>query len=69
MRKICNVLSFRQSLLLPITLMILSAQESGHARAVARALNGALEASRNPEQTLDAFGNGLGKRNSRATIC
>lgn len=30
------------------------------ARAVARALNGALEASSNPEQTLDAFGNGLG---------
>jgi hypothetical protein len=35
-------------------------QESGSARAVARALNGVLEASRNPEQTLDAFGKGLG---------
>jgi two-component system sensor histidine kinase UhpB len=36
-------------------------QESGSARAVARALNGALEASRNPEQTLEAaFGKGLG---------
>ncbi|MET4149046.1 MULTISPECIES: histidine kinase [unclassified Bradyrhizobium] len=81
MRKLWNGLSFRQRLLLPIALMILSAlvsgsvallvfspdqfeyeneQESGAARAVARALNLALEASRNPEQTLDAFSNGLG---------
>ncbi|WP_130230631.1 hypothetical protein [Bradyrhizobium sp. Leo121] len=81
MQKIWNVLSFRQRLLLPIALMILSAlasgavallifspdqfeyeneQESGSARAVARALNGALTASLNPEQTLDAFGKGLG---------
>ena len=81
MHKIWNGLSFRQRLLLPIALMILSAlvsgavallvfspdqleyqneQESGAARAVARALNGALEASRNPEQTLAAFSNGLG---------
>jgi len=80
-RKIWNVLSFGQRLLLPIALMILSAlasdavallvfspdqfeyeneQESGSARAVARALNGALEVSRNPEQTLAAFGKGLG---------
>jgi hypothetical protein len=35
-------------------------QESGSARAVARARNVALGASRNPEQTLDAFGKGLG---------
>ena len=35
-------------------------QEAGSARAVARALNGALAASNNPEQTLDAFGGGLG---------
>ncbi|WP_246207570.1 hypothetical protein [Bradyrhizobium rifense] len=35
-------------------------QESRAALAVARALNGALEASRNPEQTLAAFVNGLG---------
>lgn len=81
MHKMWNGLSFRQRLLLPIALMILSAlvsgavallvfspdqfeyeneQESGSARAVARALNGALEASRNPEQTLAAFGKGLG---------
>jgi two-component system, NarL family, sensor histidine kinase UhpB len=80
-RKIWNVLSFRQRLLLPVALMILSAvasgavalfvfspdhfeyeneQESGSVRAVARALNGDLEASRNPEQTLAAFGKGLG---------
>jgi len=80
-RKLWNGLSFRQRLLLPIALMILSAlvsgavallvfspdqfeyeneQESGSARAVAKALNGALQASRNPEQTLVAFGNGLG---------
>lgn len=81
MHKIWNVLSFRQRLLLPIALMILSAlvsravallvfspdqfeyeneQESGAARAVARALNVAMEASYNPEQTLDAFGKGSG---------
>ena len=35
-------------------------QESGSARAVAGTLNGALTASLNPEQTLVAFGKGLG---------
>ena len=85
MHKMWNGLSFRQRLLLPIALMILSAlvsgavallvfspdqfeyeneQESGSARAVARALNGALEASLNPEQTLVAFGMGLGNAES-----
>jgi two-component system, NarL family, sensor histidine kinase UhpB len=79
--RVWNDLSFRQRLLLPIALMILSAlasgvialfvfspdqfeyeneQEAGSVRAVARALNGALEASHNPEQMLDAFEKGLG---------
>ncbi|WP_249804301.1 MULTISPECIES: histidine kinase [unclassified Bradyrhizobium] len=35
-------------------------QEAGSARAVANALNAALKASRNPEETLDAFGTNLG---------
>ena len=81
MPRVWNDLSFRQRLLLPIALMILSAlasgvialfvfspdqfeyeneQEAGSVRAVARALNGALEASHNPEQMLDAFEKGLG---------
>ncbi|WP_249164785.1 histidine kinase [Bradyrhizobium japonicum] len=81
MRKVWDVLSFRQRLLLPIAAMIVSAlisgavallvfspdqfeyeneQEAGSARAVANALNAALKASRNPEETLDAFGTNLG---------
>ena len=35
-------------------------QEAGSARAVANALNAALKASRNPQETLDAFGTNLG---------
>jgi two-component system sensor histidine kinase UhpB len=35
-------------------------QEAGSARVVANALNAALKASRNPEETLDAFGTNLG---------
>lgn len=81
MRKVWNVLSFRQRLLLPIAAMIVSAlmsgggallvfspdqfeyeneQEAGSARALADALNAALKASRNPEETLDAFATHLG---------
>ncbi|WP_247458102.1 histidine kinase [Bradyrhizobium sp. 2] len=37
-----------------------SEQEAGSARAVADALNAARKASRNPEETLDAFGTNLG---------
>jgi two-component system sensor histidine kinase UhpB len=82
LRKIWDVLSFRQRLLLPIAVMIVSAlmsggvallvfspdqfeyeneQEAGSARAVSNALNAALKASRNPEETLDAFGTNLGQ--------